>query len=397
MNPSQTVRDQCVSKFHRSPNHNRPSTPPIVPAVVYEMDSPDAADRILSGDQAGYAYQRDGHPNASWLSEHCRQLHQADFAFVTSSGMSALALVVLNLLQPGHEVLLSSRLYGKTVSLVKELDRWGISHRTVDVSDLTATAKAMTDNTQLVIVETISNPTMRVADVQAIGELAHQQNAKLLVDNTFASPAIFRPLEFGADFVWESLTKIMNGHGDVLMGMLAGRGDGQLLSQTLSTWGMTASPFDCWLCERGLGTLYARVKMASESALAIARWLADQTQVKQVSYPGLVEHPDHKIAQEQFGGSGQAMFGHMLMFQVEGGREAAAKVILAMPEIPFCPSLGEMTTTQSHPTSTSHRGQNADDLAAIGIDGGTIRLSVGLESSQFVIEALSRGLKSLDF
>jgi cystathionine beta-lyase/cystathionine gamma-synthase len=274
--------------------------------------------------------------------------------------------------------------------LIDEARRLGIESTTVDTCDSKSTAAAFTPATKLLVVETITNPLLRVSDLRSLSEIAHRRGALLLVDNTFASPILCRPLEFGADLVLESLTKIMNGHSDVLLGMLCGREKiWQRVPTTLSTWGWSAAPLDCWLAARGIGTLHLRAERASQNALAAARFLAEQPAVEVVHYPGLPSHADHPLAARQFGGR----YGSMVTFTLAGGTAAATRFIGAARRIPFCPSLGELSTTLTHPESTSHRAMTPAARESLGIMGGTIRLSVGIESSEFVIEALTQGLR----
>jgi O-succinylhomoserine sulfhydrylase len=200
---------------------------------------------------------------------------------------------------------------------------------------------------------------------------------------------VCRPLEWGADLVWESLTKIINGHSDVNLGFLTGPADDwDRLTDVLKTWGLASSPFDCWLAARGLGTLALRVERSSANALAIARHLQSRQQVAAVHYPGLESHPHHALAARQFSGR----FGSMVTFTLPGGTAAAEQFIAAARDIPFSPSLGDLSTTLSHPESTSHRGLSPEQRAALGIEGGTIRLSVGIESPEFIRAAIDRGL-----
>jgi len=231
---------------------------------------------------------------------------------------------------------------------------------------------------------------LEVADIGALAEIAHAGGAVLLVDNTFASPMLCRPLELGADLVMESLTKTMNGHSDVILGLLVGREAAwQRVPQVISAWGLSSSSFDCWLAARGLATAHLRIERACENAQAAAEFLQSQTgKVEQVFYPGLGSHPQHALARKQLG----TRFGTIVSFNLTGGRPAADRFIAAAKQIPFCPSLGELSTTLSHPETTSHRGLTAGQRQALGITGGTIRLSVGTESSEFVREALQQGL-----
>ena len=276
--------------------------------------------------------------------------------------------------------------------LLRELVQFGVTHTTVDACDLKAVEKALTPQTRLVWVETITNPLVRVVDVAALAEITHRGGAKLVVDNTFASPVLCRPLELGADVVYESLTKIMNGHSDVLLGAVCGSAAGwDRVNSVVVTYGLSAAPFDCWLASRGLGTLALRADRASSNALAAAEFLATRTECERVDYAGLTTHVDHGLAKKQFAGR----FGSMLSFTLAGGRAAANQFIVAAKQIPFAPSLGDLSTTLSHPESTSHRALSPAERARLGIAGGTIRLSVGIESPEAVVAALTEGLRGL--
>jgi cystathionine beta-lyase/cystathionine gamma-synthase len=349
---------------------------------------------MLGGKLPGYVYQRDGHPNAYLLAEKCRQLHGADRAAIAASGMGALAAALLSQLKAGDHCVVGSRAYGKThVLFGAEASRLGIEMTRVDTCDLKATAAAFKPNTRLVLAETIANPLLEVADIAALAEIAHARKALLLIDNTFASPILCRPLALGADLVMESLTKTMNGHSDVILGLLCGReAVFDRVPAVISAWGLSSSPFDCWLAERGLSTAHLRIERACENALAAAEFLKSQTkQVNRVHYPGLATHPQHALAKKQFGGH----FGTIVTFNLAGGRPAADAFIATAKQIPFCPSLGELSTTLSHPETTSHRGMTAEQRTALGITGGTIRLSVGTESIDFVRDALAEGLRAV--
>jgi cystathionine beta-lyase/cystathionine gamma-synthase len=370
-----------------------PHSPPIYLSSVYECRDPEQADALLAGREAGYVYARDGHPNADMLAEQCRRLHGAERAAITGSGMAALALVVLSQLESGDHVVVSNQLYGRTLALLtRETARLGIASTVVDACDLNSVKQAINEKTRLLVVETISNPLLRVADLRALADISHARGAALVADNTLAGPAVCRPHELGADWVMESMTKTMNGHSDVVLGLLCGQEDRwQRVRDTLSTWGLTSAPFDCWLALRGLGTLALRIQRACDNALAVARFLAKAKQVRAVYYPGLPDHPDHELAQRQFGDR----FGTLVTFTLTGGLEAARVFMAAADRIPFCPSLGELSTTLSHPESTSHRGLTAQARESLGITGGTIRLSLGIESASSILEAIGRGLQSV--
>ncbi|MES1213582.1 MAG: aminotransferase class I/II-fold pyridoxal phosphate-dependent enzyme [Singulisphaera sp.] len=382
--------DICPRPEQLPAQPTQPLVAPLYTAAVYRCESIDQADAVLGGEIPGYAYLRDGHPNADLLAEKCRDLHGAERAAICSSGMGALAAIVLSQLAPGDHVLVSNQLYGRSLLLfTSECARLEIKSTVVDVCDLTAVQASLAAETKLIVAETIANPLLRVPDISALAALARGAGARLLVDNTFASPAVCRPLDLGADLVMESLTKIMSGHSDVCLGVLCGGADcWQRVPSVLSTWGLASSPFDCWMAGRGLGTMALRVERASDNALAAAQFLATQPQVEAVYYPGLESHPDHALAGRQFLGR----FGSMVSFTLAGGRAAADRFIRAARAIPFAPSLGDLSTTLSHPESTSHRGLSPEARAALGITGGTIRLSVGIESSDAVLAALAEGL-----
>ncbi len=386
--------DICPRPQSLPPLPTRPHAAPIFPASVWECESPQQVDALLSGREAGYVYQRDGHPNAYLLAEKLKLLHGAAQGAVTGSGMAALAAALLSQLQMGDHAVVGNRMYGKTLTLFAgEASRLGIEVTSVDTCDAAAVAAAIRTNTKLVVAETIANPLLEVADIAALAEIAHQKNTLLLIDNTFASPILCRPVELGADLVMESLTKTLNGHSDVVLGFLGGRDDvWQRVPPVISTWGLTGGPFDCWLAARGLATAHLRIERACENALAAAEFLAKQSpKVAQIYYPGLANHPQQAIARRQFG----ERYGTMVSFRLAGGRTAADAFVAAAKQIPFCPSLGELSTTLSHPETTSHRGMTSEQRAALGISGGTIRLSVGTESIEFIREALAEGLGAL--
>lgn len=367
----------------------QPATPPIFPASVHACESTDQAEALLAGATAGYVYQRDGHPNADMLAEKCRELHGAERAAITSSGMAALAATVLSQLKQGDHLVVSNQLYGRSsLLLTQESGRFGISCSEVDTCSLSATEAALRPETRMIVVETIANPLLRVADIAGLAELADRCGAKLLVDNTFATPVLCHPLELGADFVLESISKMINGHSDVMLGLLCGKeSDWERVPLVLSAWGLASSPWDCWLAARGLATMHLRMERAMRNASLAAKFLVGQKGVEHVDYPGLADHRDHELARRQFKNG----FGNMVTFRLSGGRAAADRFIAAAKRIPFCPSLGEAATTLSHPESTSHRGLSAEHRGDLGITGGTIRLSVGTESSDFVLDALREG------
>lgn len=402
------IDDSCARPVEFPYPAQRSSSAPIFPAAAYLCNSPEVAAELMSGQAEGYIYQRDGHPNADMFAELCREMHGGDEAIVTNSGMAALSLAMLALVKSGDHLVISNQLYGRSTQLFKEeAPRLDIQISEVDTTDIDEVRTACRDRTRLVVAETITNPLLRISDVKALAGVARACGAALLIDNTFASPAVCQPLRLGADLVMESVTKMINGHGDVTLGLLCGRRDRwDRIAQACSTWGFTSGPFDCWLASRGLATLHLRMERASSNAQKVAEFLQTQDCVESVIYPGLEMHPDHLLARRQFtpaeigGSGGEALpgrFGSMVTFTLSGDLPAATGFIAAVAkDIPFCPSLGEISTTLSHPASTSHRGLSSDERRRLGIGGGTIRLSVGVQSPEMIVRALQKALSGLD-
>jgi cystathionine gamma-synthase len=367
-----------------------PLTSPLYPSSVYVLPDLDALDRILDAKEAGFIYARDAHPNARRLAAKLAELEGARWALTTSSGMAAISALILANVEHGLRIVASNRLYGRTTQLFQqEMPRLGVQTTLVDISDLNEVRRALQTLPRLLFVETISNPLLRVADLPALIQLAHDAKCLIVVDNTFATPVLVRPLDLGADFVIESVTKMIGGHSDVTLGLVCGNNDMQAkLSQVSSVWGFSSSPFDCWLAERGLETLSLRMKTACANAAALADWLSHQPAVTRVLYPGRTDHPDHELARRLLHGG----FGNMLCFDLAGGREAVNRFMRQAPGVPFSPSLGHTTTTCSHPATTSHRYVGPAERERQGITDGLVRLSVGVEDLALIQCELAKGL-----
>jgi cystathionine gamma-synthase len=368
-----------------------PLVPPLYQSCVYNLPDLDALDRVMNGQEPGFIYARDGHPNSKSLADKLAGLESAKWAIVCGSGMAALSAAFLGYVGAGDRVIASNRLYGRTNKLLRqELNRFGVKTAVVDCNDLAAVRAAFAEPARVLFVETMSNPLCRTVDVPALAEIAHQHNAKFVVDNTFATPTLVRPLEHGADLVMESLTKVIGGHSDVTLGLIAGN-DPELLpalAQIVSTWGLAANPFDCWLCERGLPTLELRVHASSRNAKLVADWLAEQSGISRVIYPGRPDHEDHDIARKLLDDE----FGTMLCFDLAGGRDAVNRFMRKATGIPFSPSLGHVGTTLSHPDTTSHRYESPAEKRRQGITDGLVRLSVGIEPFERIRDEMARGL-----
>jgi cystathionine beta-lyase/cystathionine gamma-synthase len=370
---------------------SRPLVPPLYQSAVYTLPDLDALDRISNAEAPGFIYARDAHPNARLLAARLALLESAEWGLVTSSGMSALSGILLATLQQGGRVVASNRLYGRTAQLLhQELARFGVQSTFVDTNDVHQVELALNQPARLLLVETLSNPLLRIADLPALVRLAHDAGALFVVDNTFATPVLTRPLELGADLVMESLTKMIGGHSDVTLGFVCGRADLlPELSQVASIWGLSANPFDCWLADRSLATLELRMRTASANALALADWLADQSGVSRVIYPARQDHPDHSLSDRILIGG----CGNMLCFDLAGGRDAVNRFMHRATGIPFSPSLGHTATTCSHPSTTSHRYVSPAEKSRQGITDGLIRLSVGVEELDSIQREMCKGLR----
>lgn len=339
----------------------------------------------------GLLYTRYGNtPNAVRVQKRIAMLEGAESSLLLSSGMAATACALLALLRPGDHLLSSEYIYGGTYRLfMEEFVRMGIDVELVDPWSPRVWRKHVRKETRAIFLETPVNPTCRVLDLRPISFLTRNSGIALVVDSTFASPINFRPLEHGADVVIHSATKYLNGHHDVLMGVVCGSEpyiDEVLQKEML--WGQTPDPFACWLLERGLKTLDVRVKRANESAQEIAEWAVKRKEIAAVHYPGLKTHPDHEVAKEILDG-----FGGMLALELKGGGKAADRLLKRLKLITHAPSLGGVDSLVSEPRFTSHAKMTSAQRAAIGIPDGFLRFSIGLEAADDIIADLEQALK----
>lgn len=369
------------------------STPVVTPlqtSVVYSSPDPDALDQQYE-EATGYTYAREGHPNAEVLAQKIDMLEGVEGGLITGSGMAAIGAVFLGCLKAGDHVVGGNQLYGRTLRLTtQDLPKFGIETSLADPTDVSAMRQAVRPNTRMIVVEVVSNPTIRIADMVGIAELAKEIGALLVVDNTFTTPRGYRPFEHGADIVIHSVTKLLAGHSDATLGYAAAV-DPDLqttISDANASWGLTPSPFDCWLAERGLHSFELRYDRAEQNASKIAKALAKLDGVERVLHPSRPDHPDHNRVQQILG----ERHGNMLSFELRGGRTAANALTRAAQNIPFAPTLGDIGTTLSHPASSSHRGLTPEGRAELGISEGFFRLSVGVEDSDLLIDELSAAI-----
>ena len=360
----------------------------LTTSFVYQSAA--EAARKFANEEPGNIYSRFTNPTVAMMQSRLAALEGAQACVATSTGMAAIATLTMGLLKSGDHIVAPRGVFGTVVPLFDNiLARLGIATTWVDLQDLDQWRAALRPSTKLLFVETPSNPVCEVADIAALADIAKKAGAVLAVDNCMCSPALQRPIEFGADLVIHSATKYLEGQGRVLAGAIAGRAD--LVSGPLFNFVRTAgpaiSPFNAWIVLKGMETLGIRMKAQAGNALAIARWLESHPQVERVHYPGLESHPQHALAMKQ-----QSAGGAVLSFVVKGGREAAWRVIDGVEMISITANFGDVKSTICHPATTTHGRIPPADREKSGIVEGLIRLAVGLESPEDVRADLARGL-----
>ena len=370
----------------------RPSSVPIYQTATFSAADAEELGDVAADARAGYAYSRISNPTSTALGAAYAELAGGEAGVALASGMGAIHAALASQLRAGDRVVAPQVAYGSTrTQLVDTFRRFGVTVDFADLTDVEAAATAIAAApTRVVYAETIANPTTVVTDHAAVARLAHDAGATYLVDNTFASPYVCRPLELGADLVIESGTKFLSGHSDVIAGVVAGssalvRG----VEKAQIDLGATLGPFDAFLVLRGILTLAVRAERHARTALALADWLERQDGVTRVLYPGLPSHPQHEVAVRQFR---PGAFGGMLAIEVAGGRDAGRAVIDALTLTELTASLGSVHTMVVHPPSTSQRQMSEDELLAAGITPGLLRVSVGLEDLEDLQDDLGVGL-----
>ena len=343
------------------------------------------------GKHKGYEYGRTQNPTRMALERNLAAIEAGKAGFAFASGMAAIGAIA-TMLKSGDHVVVSDNTYGGTFRLFdKVLTRYDLSFTYVDTSKLDEVERAMKPTTRMLFVETPTNPVMRITDLRAAADLAHHHNARLVVDNTFASPYIQRPIEFGADLVTHSTTKYLNGHSDSIGGIVIAVRDDDIdwLRFIQNAEGAILSPFDSWLVLRGTKTLALRMQQHNLNGLALAEFLSAHPKVKKVYYPGLPTHPHHELAKRQMRG-----FGGMLAFEL-GSLEHARRLLNAVRLYALAESLGGVETLISHPATMTHASVPPERRAAIGITDGMVRISAGIEDIDDLKEDLAQALDAV--
>ena len=343
------------------------------------------------GEHKGYEYARGKNPTREAFERNVAALEGGRHGFAFSSGMGCLTSLMF-LLSSGDHVVCGENVYGGSFRLFdKVLQRFGLKFSYVDARDPQRVADAVTDRTRAILVETPTNPLMRLTDIAACAEIARRANALLMVDNTFASPVLQRPFEFGADVVWHSTTKYLNGHSDMVGGVAVVNDDdlATRIQFIANAAGAVPGPFDAWLALRGTKTLHLRVERSDANGRRIAAWLAERLGEERVIYPGLPSHPQHELACRQMSG-----FGGMITIEL-GDKATAAKMLNRMRVFALAESLGGVESLISHPASMTHASVEPERRAALGLTEGLVRLSVGVEDVEDLIADLEQALEGI--
>lgn len=389
---------RAVHSGERNPRGEwTPVATPIYSTVGYLYESMNDLDAVFGGKKTGYVYTRYENPTVTAFEEAVAELERGEASQAFGSGMAAVHGALLSAgVRAGTTVATTLDLYGATTTLLKKLfAEMGATIRLVDVTDPGAVETALAEtHPAVLLVETISNPLMKVADIPALALLAHRYGAQLLVDNTFASPYLFNPISHGADYVIHSVTKYIGGHGDVTGGVVVTSLENRRkLNEMNKLVGGILGPFEAWLALRGCKTLSLRLVRQCESAALVADWLAKHPRVSRVHYPGLLSHPQHPLACRLFGDRG---FGGMLSFEIAGVDRPA--VYGFMEALDLClpvTTLGDIYTLILHPVTSSHRSLSPEERAQVGIRDGLVRLSVGIEDPSDIISDLEHALATL--
>ena len=384
------IETEVVHGVEQSDPHTGALSMPIYQTSTFVFKDSEQGARRFKGQEAGYIYSRLGNPNTDALGQKIALLEGYEAGLTTGSGMAAVANVIFATAQAGDHIVVDDTVYGGTHYLLEdEIKHIGIEVTRVDASKPESVEKAMKKNTSLVLIETPANPTLKLVDIAAVTKIAHQGKALVCVDNTFLTPFYQQPIEFGADIVLHSATKYIGGHGDVVAGVLVGSKEFISKAYKISThYGWTMAPFNAWLLLRGLKTLALRVQRSTENAFAIAQWLEKHPALERVYYPFLKSHPQYELAKRQQKGGGG-----VISFELKGGYEAGKKLMDSVELCTLAVSLGDCDTLIQHPASMTHAGMSVAAMKEAYITPGMVRLAVGVEHVQDLIDDLDQALK----
>lgn len=388
---TQGIATRCVHAGQHPDPVTGSLTTPLYQTSTFVFTSAEQGAARFAGEEPGYIYTRLGNPTQAALEAKVADLERGEAGLAFGSGMGAISAVVMALVKAGDHVLYGDAIYGCTYDFMHEvLGRYGVEATAVDCSNPTAVEAAVRPNTRTLVLETPANPTMKMADIRAMADICHRHGLILVVDNTFMSPFLQRPLELGAHVVVHSATKYISGHGDVIAGVAVGsqRFIDEVRMTTLKNIGAVISPFDAWLLLRGLKTLHIRMERHSENALQVAQFLEGHPAVARVYYPGLPSHPQHELAQRQMDAPGG-----VISFELKGGLEAGRRLMNSVELCQVAVSLGDADTLIQHPASMTHAVVPPEARLQAGISDGLVRISVGLEDVRDIIADLQAALR----
>ncbi len=369
------------------------ATVPIYQTSTFAFDCAQTGADRFAGTAEGYIYTRLGNPTINALERCVAELENGSTGIATSSGMGAVSTVYMAFLGQGAHVVGTASVYGPSrVLLEKHFTRFGVESTWVDTTNLENLKAALRPNTRMVYIESPANPTMQVTDIAGAAAIAHAHGAMLVVDNTFASPYLQKPLNLGADVVLHSVTKFLNGHADIVGGIIVAKGEthGKALHGMMAAMGCNMDPHQAFMVLRGIKTLGVRVERAQENAMKIAKWLEAHPKLNWVRYVGLPSHPQHELVKRQMSG-----FGAMIAFELKGGLEAGRTVMDNVKLATLAVSLGGVETLIEHPASMTHAGMSKEHREEAGISDGLVRYAVGIEDPNDLIADLAQAFDKI--
>ena len=363
---------------------------PIYQSSTFEFESAEEGARCFTGESDGYIYTRLGNPTIHVLERTVAELEKGFGGIATSSGMGAVSTVYMALLSKGDHMISSDAVYGPSRGLMEDhFSRFGVESTYVNTSDVENIKKAIQPNTKVLYIETPANPTIDISDLKACSDIAKENNLLMVVDNTFSSPYLQRPIEFGADVVFHSVTKFINGHADVVGGIIVVKEEAlyKKIRSMMIAMGCNMDPHQAYLVIRGLKTLGIRVEKAQQNAMILAEYLEKHPKIEWIKYPGLKSHPQYEIAKKQMDG-----FGAMISFGLKGGLEAGRTLMNNVKVAILAVSLGGVETLIEHPASMTHSKVSQEDKKKAGISDGLVRYSVGIEDVEDLLWDLEQAL-----
>lgn len=371
-------------------NEHLAITPPIYQTSTFAFDSAEQGAALFAGEKKGYIYSRMGNPTVEGLEQAVAALEGGYAGLACGSGMAAVHTVLATMLKAGDHLVCSDAVYGPTCTLVETvLTRFGIEATVVDASDLGAIERAIRPNTKVVYVETPGNPTLVMCDIESLCKMAHARGAQVVVDNTFMTPILQQPFRLGADVVLHSLTKFLNGHADVVGGMIVVKNEEQypVFRKMLNHLGGVLPPFESFLVHRGIKTLALRMQKHCENGMKVAKWLEQHRDVEWVRYPGLESHPQYALGRKQMSGPGA-----IISFSLKGGLAAGKSMMNAVKLCGLAVSLGGVETLIQHPAGMTHASMGAEARKRANITDGLVRISVGIENPDDIIADLDQAM-----